>query len=66
MTAVEFPGAAQGKRTGMVVCAWIATDGTPHRESYPEIALEVLVSEERMNAAEGMRERVRALFENTE
>ena len=47
MTAVEFP--KQGHEfTGMVVCAWIADDGTPHRVAYPEIALEVLISEERI------------------
>jgi uncharacterized protein YodC (DUF2158 family) len=47
MTAVEFP--KQGRElTGMVVCAWVAADGTPHRVAYPEIALEVLIPEARV------------------
>ena len=46
MTVVEYPGAAQGKRTSMVVCAWVSAAGEPQQAAYPAIALEFLVTAE--------------------
>jgi uncharacterized protein YodC (DUF2158 family) len=46
MTVVEYPGAAEGKRLGKMVCAWHSDDGMPQRVAYPEIALEFLVTAE--------------------
>jgi uncharacterized protein YodC (DUF2158 family) len=51
MVAVGLPMQG-GPRSGAIVCAWRAADGTPQLAMYPEIALDVLMSDERLRTAD--------------